>query len=139
MKGAPLLAILLCATVAQAGTDQVIALTRDNATNFKDRALAFCVARAYADSPAGQDAASTAGIFLDWTYFDLPANDALDSLITRYLQRDYSTPIEGFSDAKFALLKCIDLYHSRDLDELVGQYVRHPNRPGHTPPGTTPK
>ena len=117
-------ATLLCAAAAAyAGTDRTSALTRDNATNFKDRALAFCVARGYAGSPAGDDAASTAGIFLDWTYFDPAADDALDGLITRYLQRDYGTPIEGFSEARFALLKCIDLYHSRELDALAGRYL----------------
>lgn len=137
MKRAVLLSILLGAATAHAGTDQVAALTRNNATNFKDRALAFCVARGYTDTPAGEDAASTGGVFLDWTYFDLAANDELDALIARYLQRDYSTPIEGFSDAKFTLLKCIDFYHSPELDQLVRNYVHHPGWIRNKPAGKT--
>lgn len=49
---------------------------------------------------------------LDWTYYDLEANSEIDALIAKYLRRDYSTPIEGYADARFALLKCIDMYHS---------------------------
>lgn len=132
-----LLAILyLCSAVAHAGTDQVTAVTRNNATNFKDRALAYCVAQAYKESPAGQDAQKTGGVFLDWTYFDLDANSEIDALIAKYLRRDYRTPVEGYADAKFALLKCIDMYHSPELDAMVRKYVPHPQWIGDKPAKT---
>lgn len=104
-----------------------MAINRNNATKFKDRALAYCIAQAYKNSSAGQDAAKTGGIFLDWTYYDLSANSAIDTLIEQYLRRDYSTPTEGYLNAEFALLKCIDMRHSPELDELVRKYVPHPN------------
>ena len=125
--------LCLCSTVAWAGTDSTTAVARNNATNFKDRALAYCVAQAYRDSPAGQDATKTGGIFLDWTYYDLDANSAVDALIVKYLRRDYSTPVEGYAGAKFALLKCIDMYHSSELKELVREYVPHPDWIGDKP------
>lgn len=127
--------LCLCSAVADAGTDNVMAPTRNNATNFKDRALAYCIAQAYKDSPAGQDASKTGGIFLDWTYYDLEANSEIDALIAKFLRRDYSTPVEGYADARFALLKCIDMYHSRELDELVRKFVPHPNWIGDRPAG----
>ena len=132
-------ALLFWSAVAHAGADEVMAVTRNNATNFKDRALAYCVAQAYPGSPAGQDATRTGGAFLDWTYYDPSANSAIDELIARYLRRDYSTPVEGYAGARFALLKCIDMYHSLDLDELVRQYVPHPEWIGDAPSRTRPK
>jgi hypothetical protein len=129
-----LLAIMsLCSAAAQAGTDQVMAVTRNNATNFKDRALAYCVAQAYKDSPAGQDATKTGAVFLDFTYYSLDANPEIDALIGKYLRRDYSTPFEGYADAKFALLKCIDMYHGPELNQLVRKYVPHPDWIGDKP------
>ena len=125
--------LYLCSAVANAGTDDVMAVTRNNATNFKDRALAYCIAQAYKDSPAGQDATKTGGAFLEWTYYELDANSEIDALITKYLRRDYSTPVEGYADAKFALLKCIDMYHSYELGELVRKFVPHPNWLGDKP------
>lgn len=119
---------------ALAGTDSVMATGRNNATNFRDRALAYCTARAYGESPAGMDAAKSAGAFLDWTYFDLDANARVDALIETYLKRDYGSPAEGYAHVQFALLKCIDMYHSSELGELVRRYVPHPDWIGDKPP-----
>lgn len=123
----------LCSAMSYAGTDQIIATTRNNAANFKDRALAYCIAQAYKDSPAGRDAKRTGGVFLNWTYYDLAANSEIDALITKFLSRDYSTPIEGYADAEFALLKCIDMYHSSELYGLIRKYVPHPDWIGDKP------
>lgn len=134
MRACWLLSILyLCSVGAHAGTDDVMAVTRNNATNFKDRALAYCIAQAYKGSPAGEDATKTGGIFLDWTYYDLDANSQIDALIAKFLRRDYSTPVEGYADAKFALLKCIDMYHSPELGELVRKFIPHPSWIGNKP------
>lgn len=111
-----------------------MAVTRNNATNFKDRALAYCIAQAYKDSPAGQDASKTGGAFLEWTYYDLAANSAIDALIAKYLRRDYTNPLEGYAGAKFDLLKCTDMYHSSELAGLVRKYVPHPDWIGDKPP-----
>ncbi|MCL2076593.1 MAG: type VI secretion system amidase immunity protein Tai4 [Betaproteobacteria bacterium] len=104
-----------------------MAVTRNNATNFKDRALAYCVSQAYKDSPAGLDAQKTGAIYIEMTSYDLDVDSKMFDLIDKYLRRDYSLPIEGYVDAEFALLKCIDMYHSRELDDLVRKYVLHPN------------
>lgn len=133
MKHCLFAVLYVCSAMAHAGTDQVVAVSRNNATNFKDRALAYCVAQAYKDSPAGQDATKTGGVFLEWTYYDLDANSEIEDLIAKYLHRDYSTPIEGYADTKFSLLKCIDMYHSAELDALIRKYVPHPDWIGDKP------
>ena len=128
--------LFLCSATAHAGKDQVMAVSRDNAINFKDRALAFCIAQAYKDSPAAElDARKTGGVYLDLTQFDLDSNTELLALIDKYLGRDYSLPLEGYVDAKFDLLKCFDMYHGPELDGIVRRYVPHPNWIGNKPPG----
>jgi Type VI secretion system (T6SS), amidase immunity protein len=67
------------------------------------------------------------------TDFDDKGNKALDQLVEKYLRRDYSNPMEGYVDAKFKLLKCIDMYHSGELAELVRKYAPHPEWIGDKP------
>lgn len=131
----PVLLLLCSPLTAVAGKDRITALDRTNGVNYKDMALASCIAEAYKGSPAGKDATDTAATYLEWTYYDLDkGNAAVDKLVEKYLHRDYSTPIEGYADAKFDLLKCFDMYHSRELDEQVRKYVPHPDWVGDRPP-----
>lgn len=129
-------ALCFASTIAGAGKDNVMAPTRNNATNYKDRALAYCVAQAYKNTPAEEDAQTTGAVFLDWTYYDLDANPEINALIDKYLGRDYSNPFEGYEKAKFNMLKCIDMYHSKELEQQVRKYVAHPNWIGDKPPHT---
>lgn len=105
-----------------------MAVTRTNAENYKDRALAACIAEAYKGSPAGEDASITKSVFLDLTHYDDDkGNPATERLAEEYLRRDYTLPFEGYVGAEFKLLKCLDMYHSQELNEQVRQYVPHPD------------
>jgi len=132
--------LILCMSIHVHATDLVAAPSLTNAENYKDRALASCIATAYKNSSAGEDADVTKSMYLEWTYYDdKNANPAVDELIEKYLRRDYSTPVEGYSGAKFMLLKCIDMYHSKDLDNQVLKYVPHPDWIGDKPNKTRRK
>ncbi len=122
-------ALFLCLSLPTiAGESNVMAISRTNAQNYKDRALAACISEAYKGSPAGEDASITTSVFLEWTYYDDDKGDpATDRLVEKYLRRDYSNPFEGYVGAKFDLLKCLDMYHSRELAEQVRKYVPHPD------------
>ncbi|MET3133588.1 hypothetical protein AAKU55_003878 [Oxalobacteraceae bacterium GrIS 1.11] len=119
---------------AVAGESTITAISRTNAQNYKDRALASCISAAYKGSPAGEDADITKSVFLEWTdYDDDKGNPATDQLVKKYLRRDYTTPVEGYAGAKFNLLKCLDMHHSQELDEQVRKYVPHPDWVGNKP------
>ena len=128
-----LLVLLLLPLTHVFGADAIDAIHRTNAENFKDRALAACMSAANKGSPAGDDASVTTSAFIEWTYYDDKGNAAVDKLIQKYLGRDYSNPVEGYAGAKFNTLKCIDLYHGRELAELVRKYVPHPGWIGDKP------
>jgi hypothetical protein len=128
-------ALLLYLALPAVAADAITAMRRTNAENFKDRALASCIAAAYKGQPAGEDADISKSVFLEWTYYDDDkGNPAIDRLVEKYLRRDYSTPMEGYAGAKFNLLKCLDMYHSKELAEQVRKYVPHPNWIGDKPP-----
>jgi len=127
--------IILClSSGAFAGADSITAINRTNAENYKDRALAACIATAYKGSSAGDDADITTSAFIEWTYYDVDkGNQATDQLVEKYLHRDYTNPLEGYAAAKFNLLKCLDMYHSGELNEQVHRYVPHPDWVGDKP------
>ncbi|MBB3223095.1 type VI secretion system amidase immunity protein Tai4 [Pseudoduganella umbonata] len=105
---------------------------RTHAQNYKDMVLATCMAQAYRnDAGAAKDTGSSIGALRDWTYFDLEKSpDAIKSLVDRYLARDYSNPLvePEIHEVRFDFLKCMDLYHSKALADLVERMVIHPKR-----------
>jgi len=100
--------------------------------NYKDMVLAWCVASAYpSDSMAAIDAGSSVSALQEWTYYDMENSlQSIKELVDRYLARDYFNPLAEAEvpGLKFQFLKCLDLYHSRELQEQVGRYVLKPKR-----------
>ena len=105
------------------------AYKRTNLQNFKDIVLGRCIAKAYrGDKSAPKDAGSSASALIDWTYFDLNETEAVHNLIDKYLSRDYFNPYAEFDkEVKYDYLKCLDLYHSKDLKRLAKEIVYDPN------------
>ncbi|AKJ28713.1 hypothetical protein AAW51_2022 [Caldimonas brevitalea] len=112
--------------------DSPEAAGRTYATNYKDMVLATCIATAYQNNrSAATDAGSSVSALRDWTYYDLENSpDEIMSLVNRYLARDYHNPLvePEVKGVKFDLLKCLDLYHSAELNAQVKRFVSKPNR-----------
>lgn len=108
------------------------AATRTYAQNYKDMVLAMCVANAYKkDTTASVDAGSSFSALRDWTYYDMENSpDEIKSLVEGYLARDYHNPLveSEVKGVKFDFLKCLDLYHSKELNAQVKRFVLKPNR-----------
>ena len=106
------------------------AYKRTNLQNFKDIVLGRCIAKAYrGDKSASSDAGSSASALIDWAYFDLNETEVVHNLIDKYLSRDYFNPYAEFDvkEVKYDYLKCLDLYHSKDLKRLAKEIVYDPN------------
>ncbi|MBB5505254.1 type VI secretion system amidase immunity protein Tai4 [Paraburkholderia atlantica] len=105
---------------------------RSYAQNYKDMVLATCIANAYKnDKDAAIDAGSSVSVLRDWTYYDLEkAPDAIKALVDSYLARDYQNPLveSEIEGVRFDFLKCLDLYHSKELDAQVKRLVIKPKR-----------
>ncbi|MDR1423961.1 MAG: type VI secretion system amidase immunity protein Tai4 [Azoarcus sp.] len=103
---------------------------RTHVQNYKDMVLATCIANTYKnDKGAAIDAGRSASALRDWTEYDLEkAPDAINTLVDGYLARNYHNPLveSEIKDVRFDFLKCLDLYHSEELDAQVKRLVIHP-------------
>ena len=135
IRTAVMLALALSASVPQAKESvhaSPQAGERTYAQNYRDMVLATCIATAYGkDRGAAVDAGSSVSALRDWTYYDLEKSpDAVKSLVDSYLERDYRNPMveSEIKGVQFNLLKCLDLYHSKELDAQVKRLVIRPKR-----------
>ncbi|NVI04071.1 type VI secretion system amidase immunity protein Tai4 [Paraburkholderia youngii] len=140
--------IIFGVSACYAKADQVAtpqAGARTHAQNYKDMVLATCIANAYKnDKDAAIYAGSSVSALRDWTYCDLEkAPDAIKTLVDNYLARDYQNPlVESETEGvRFDFLKCLDLYHSKELDAQVQRWVINPERTYRqdNPPPAKPK
>jgi hypothetical protein len=81
----------------------------------KDWALSRCLAKAAKDENFGNDAAKTAAAFLERGTAEMTTYEKVETLIDTFLARRYSGSVKG----EYKTMKCIDLYHSRDLDDSI--------------------
>lgn len=106
-------------------------MERTYAQNYRDMVLATCIANAYKDEKnTAKDAGSSVTALREWAYYDFEKSpDAVKALIDKYLARDYTNPLveSEIKGVKFDLLKCLDLYHSKELNALVKEVVIKPD------------
>ncbi|BCQ25598.1 type VI secretion system amidase immunity protein Tai4 [Caballeronia sp. NK8] len=111
-------------------SDSPEAYKRTFGQNFRDMVLAICVTTAYKNNAeVGKDAGSSVTGLIEWTYYDMDHPEAITALVKKYLSRDYFNPLAEaeVKGIRFDFLKCLDLYHSKELDRLVTRLVPHPN------------
>lgn len=124
------IAVSVRAEPPQAATDSPEAPSRTYAQNYRDMLLATCIARGYERVPEiGRDAGATSRALFEWTRFDMEhGSDEMGAVLDRYLKRDYQHPLVEYKGVRFELLKCLDMYHSADLDKLTKKWVVNPAR-----------
>jgi len=127
------LAIMLTAPLASATgrPSSPQSIGQNYGQNYKDMVLATCVANAYKDDKnAATDAGSSVSALRDWTYYDLEKSpDEVKALVNSYLGRSYKNPLveAEVKGVRFDFLKCLDLYHSKELDSLAKKVVINPD------------
>ena len=82
-------------------------------------ALARCLAIAAKEGPFAEDAAATAGAYLEKSAAGIEAFEAMDGLAKAFLART----LAGEAPVAFDTMKCLDLYDSPELDGLVGRFA----------------
>jgi hypothetical protein len=82
--------------------------------------LSRCLAKAGADSPAGEDAAKTAAAYLERGATGIEIYEKLDALADSYLKREYA----GSVKSHYNTMKCLDLYDSEELDRLINDVAK---------------
>ena len=100
--------------------------------NYKDMVFASCLTKAYKDNKdIVKDVGSSEGALQQWVSYDI--NESVNEefkIINSYLSRNYFNPIveAQVKGVKFDFLKCLDFYHSKELDKLARKVISYPQR-----------
>lgn len=118
------IAFLLAATLVCQAVSAQPAFTGKGASDqkmlMKNWALGTCFARIAQDQATKTDAGLTASAYLENSQQDLEDFDKIDKIVDKYLAMKYG----GSVQSNYNTMKCIDLFHSKELDRLVGKLVR---------------
>ncbi|CCG88431.1 T6SS amidase immunity protein Tai4 family protein [Erwinia piriflorinigrans] len=87
-------------------------------TNLKKYALSTCLSQGYQSKEIKEDAAAAARGYLEFGDYSLAAHTAVSKLGKVFLAKQYGSQ----SGAPMTLAKCIDFYHSQQLDNLVKEF-----------------
>jgi hypothetical protein len=116
-KLAAAIAFLLAPLVADAKVDQA-RVEYSPIQYLKNFALSACIADGYKSDEVVKDSRAAAGGYLELGSFPFDAYEAAASLGKTFLAKDY----QGKSGEQITLMKCIDLFHSKELDRLAKKY-----------------
>ena len=86
----------------------------------KNFALSACIAQGYAADEVVKDSRAAAGGYLELGSFSLEASMEAAALAKTFLAREN----EGKHGDKLTLMKCIDLFHSKELDQLARKHSK---------------
>lgn len=89
-------------------------------TLLKNWTLSACLAMTANDAATEADANATASAYMEFGRQRIEAYDALRKLAEKYASLSY----RGSIPSEFNTMKCIDLFHSRELDRLVTQLTK---------------
>lgn len=85
---------------------------------FKNYALSTCISDGFKAAEVRADAAATARGYLELGDFPLEAHTEATLLGRQYLKKEY----KSHSGSNLILMKCIDFYHSIELQEIAKRY-----------------
>ncbi|QEY16738.1 type VI secretion protein [Cellvibrio sp. KY-GH-1] len=85
---------------------------------FKNYALSSCIADGFKSNDARSDAAAAASGYLELGEYPLEAHTEATILGREFLKKPY----KSISGADLILMKCIDFYHSKELESIATKY-----------------
>jgi Type VI secretion system (T6SS), amidase immunity protein len=92
----------------------------DQQTLLKNWALSVCLAQVAKDARTAEDAGLTASAYLEYGKLGLEAYDEIRKLVYQYKSLQYDGSVKG----EYNTMKCIDLFHSKDLARLTARLLK---------------
>lgn len=90
------------------------------AENLRNFALSVCISDGYQSEEVVKDSRAAAGGYLELGGFPIEAYEEAASLGKKFLAKDY----RGKRGEKLTLMKCIDLIHSKELEQIIRKYSK---------------
>ncbi|GAA5175551.1 T6SS amidase immunity protein Tai4 family protein [Niveibacterium umoris] len=122
--------IIVCLCLATLGTTTTAVAQEPTTAKYsqktllKNWALSRCLAQIAPDEASRNDANATAAAYLEFGHQPIETYEAIDKLVVTFIKREYA----GSTKSSYNSMKCIDLFHSRDLDAIVRTNVGGPRR-----------
>lgn len=88
--------------------------------SLKNFALSTCIAAGYRSDEVVKDSLAAAGGYLEFGRLAFEAYEEAAALGRKFLQKEYQSK----SGEKLVLMKCIDFFHSRELEQLAKKYSK---------------
>jgi hypothetical protein len=120
------MAIKVAITLLVAATASVTVLAQDVRQTYtaseylKNYALSTCIADGYLSGEVKADSAAAARGYLEFGELPLEAYTEATLLGRKFLEKNY----KSVSGKTLTLMKCIDLFHSQELEHLAEKYRR---------------
>ncbi|HEY1545433.1 MAG TPA: T6SS amidase immunity protein Tai4 family protein [Xanthobacteraceae bacterium] len=86
----------------------------------KNFALSVCISEGYKSDEVVNDSRAAAGGYLELGSFPFEAYEDVATLGRTFLAKEY----RGVSGQHLTLMKCIDFFHSQELDQLTKRYIK---------------
>jgi hypothetical protein len=86
----------------------------------KNFALSTCIADGYKSDEVVKDSSAAAGGYLELGRLPFEAYEEAAAHGKKFLAKDY----QSISGDKLTLMKCIDFFHSKELDQLAKKYEK---------------
>ena len=87
---------------------------------FKNYALSVCLADAYKSDNEVKDASTSARGYLELGSYPLEAHTEAIELSKEFSKKNY----KSITGDEIILMKCIDFYHSKELDKISKKYKK---------------
>ncbi len=121
----PLLLLALWPLAGGAAPEQPLYHRLNSVQNLKAYALNFCIGEAFKDQKSVQSETIVAArAYFDFGHFNHDAYIEAAKLATSFLAKNYVSE----NGEKLVMLKCIDLFNSKELDALAKKYSRAQGR-----------
>ncbi len=112
---------LISAFSLVAGEEQPKRVKYSSVEYFKNYALSFCIANGYPSSQeVVDDAAAAARGYFEFGSLPIEAHTEADLLAIKFLKKEYKSK----DGEPLTMMKCIDFYHSKELDKIARKYHR---------------
>lgn len=114
-----LLIFALAIAVQGSAAAQHMTTKYDQKTLLKNWALSVCLAQVAQDPKTAEDAGITASAYMEFGKQGVEAYEALRKLVHKYKNLQY----DGSVKSPYNTMKCIDLFHSKELNRLTQQLI----------------
>jgi hypothetical protein len=111
------LAFLVAPSIVRA-EDTDVAVHYSAVEYLRNFALSVCIYDGYKSEEVAKDILAAASGYFELGSFPIEAYEEVEALGKRFLAKDYKSK----HGEKLTLMKCIDFYHSKDLEQLIKKY-----------------